>query len=162
MAFGDGASSVASPNAKRQTGPSRRYEPGQAVDDAGADAERDQEEELRRKTSTPVRERERERERERRGGGFLRIRTVVRLLRVTRAASTRATTTETSFGFVISARADPLFLGERLGGLFLVGLGAWARGGGGHPATDRPGPSVAVVEDLMTGRRSWIRDEPRR
>jgi hypothetical protein len=63
MAFGDGASSVASPNAKRQTGPSRRYEPGQAVDDAGADAERDQEEELRRKTSTPVRERERERER---------------------------------------------------------------------------------------------------
>ncbi len=62
MAFGDGASSVASPNAKRQTGPSRRYEPGQAVDDAGADAERDQEEELRRKTSTPVRERERERE----------------------------------------------------------------------------------------------------
>jgi hypothetical protein len=87
---------------------------------------------------------------------------VVRLLRVTRAASTRATTTETSFGFVISARADPLFLGERLGGLFLVGLGAWARGGGGHPATDRLGPSVAVVEDLMTGRRSWIRDEPRR
>jgi hypothetical protein len=61
MAFGDGASSNASPNAKRQTGPSRRYEPGQAVDDAGADAERDQEEELRRKTSTPVRERERER-----------------------------------------------------------------------------------------------------
>jgi len=45
---------------------------------------------------------------------------VVRLLRVTRAASTRATTTETSFGFVISARADPLFVGERLGGLFLV------------------------------------------
>ena len=46
-----------STNTKHPTGPSRRYEPGQAVDDAGADAERDQEEELWRETSAQVRER---------------------------------------------------------------------------------------------------------